>query len=217
VNRGTCVWTNCPELLRGAERPELEPAGYWLTWPLRYHAIWIQTEKVMCWFSMMRSQRTYLRQQWWLWSDCRVPHRHGWQAEDDEEWYASPWDLCWHYQPAQAPTADQAQLIMHNTTDCTLFLKAPQNYPHLTFIHAVTSVLEDPLGQAPTADQAQLIMRERYGRVNTCSPGVSPLNKCHCVIKLWRLPDEEEIIFLYTDHPQNISLSQCLPSQKFHE
>jgi len=30
VNRGTCVWTTCPESLREVERPELEPVTYWL-------------------------------------------------------------------------------------------------------------------------------------------------------------------------------------------
>jgi len=30
VNRGTCVWTTCPESLREAERPGLEPATFWL-------------------------------------------------------------------------------------------------------------------------------------------------------------------------------------------
>ena len=30
VNRGTCVWTTCPELIRKAERPGVEPATSWL-------------------------------------------------------------------------------------------------------------------------------------------------------------------------------------------
>jgi len=30
VNRGTCVWTSCPELLHGAKWPGLEPATSWL-------------------------------------------------------------------------------------------------------------------------------------------------------------------------------------------